>query len=111
MRLDERSEGNVLVVGVLTPRVDAQNAEDLRTSLGGRIDEGRAHVILNLARVEFMDSAGLGCIVSLLKRLGGRGTLSVCCLTETVDRVFKLTRLNKAVNVYGSEDEAIRSVP
>lgn len=107
MRLEERQEGDVLVIGVLESRLEAQNAEDLKNSVGQRIAEGHVRIAMNLGSVDFMDSAGLGAIVVLLKRVAGKGGLSVCCLTEPVDRVFRLTRLNKAINLFDSEEEAI----
>jgi anti-anti-sigma factor len=58
--------------------------------------------------MEYIDSSGLGVIVSLHKRckLNG-GRLAICSLNDTLMRLFKLTSLDKALNIYSNVDSLI----
>lgn len=58
------------------------------------IDESNQKILLNLEHVEFIDSSGLGAVVSVMKHLGKGRKMDLCGLTPTVDKVFRLTRMD-----------------
>jgi anti-sigma B factor antagonist len=49
--------------------------------------------------VQFIDSSGLGALVSALKRIGRVGHLKVCGLNESLRSMFELTRLNRVIPI------------
>lgn len=99
MQLETRIEQDAVVITPLESRVDAYVAPAFRAALVERIDAGHRHVIINMERVEFIDSSGLGALVSALKRLGREGTLKVCALQGNVRSMFELTRLNRVIPI------------
>ncbi|MBE9580974.1 MAG: STAS domain-containing protein [Proteobacteria bacterium] len=107
MQVEDRKEGDVLVVKVLNKRLDAQAANDFKEKMTEYINNGSPLIVLNMSDVDFVDSSGLGAMVSVLKLSGGDGQLAVCGTTERVARMFKLTRMNKVFSMFEEESEAI----
>lgn len=99
MQLETRFEPNVLIITPLERRVDAHIAPAFRSALIDRIDQGHRHLVINLREVEFIDSSGLGVLVSALKRLGRDGDLKVASPTDSVRAMFELTRLNRVIPI------------
>jgi anti-sigma B factor antagonist len=71
------------------------------------IGAGNRRIVLNLSEVDFIDSSGLGAIVSSLKKIGNDGDLVICSVRETVMSLFRLTRMNRVFDILSSEEEAI----
>lgn len=107
MLIDLIKEGNVLVVRVKENRLDARVAIDFRDSLKPSIDEGVKKMVINLDETDFVDSSGLGVIISILKSMGVEGDVAVCNVNGPVSQMFKLTRMDKVIAAYPSEEEAI----
>jgi len=99
MQLETRIEPDVFVITPLESRVDAHVAAAFRTALIERIDQGHHNLLIDMRRVEFIDSSGLGALVSALKRLGRDGQLRVCSLNAGVRSMFELTRLNRVIPI------------
>jgi anti-sigma B factor antagonist len=99
MQLETRFESNLVVLTPLEARVDAHIAPAFRTAIIDRIDQGHRHLLINLERVKFIDSSGLGALVSALKRLGRDGDIKVCSLSPGVRSMFELTRLNRVIAI------------
>ena len=101
--------GNVSVFQVLTPALDASSVTDFKQDIEEIIAEG-GNLLLDLSQVEYVDSAGLGGIVSSLKRLrASGGDVRVCGLQKAVRALFELVRLHKLLDVFNDRDEAINS--
>jgi anti-sigma B factor antagonist len=110
MQLEDRKEGNVVIIKVLDKRLDAQAANGFKDKLSGYISSGSRLIVLNMSEVDFVDSSGLGAMVSVLKSLGEKGRLAICGITDPVMRLFKLTRMNKVFSIFEEESEAIRAL-
>ncbi len=95
---------------VLTLRgeIDVYTASRLRQSILDLVEAGTPHIVVDMARVDFLDSTGLGVLVEGLKRVRSReGTLSIVATQEKILKIFDITGLNKAFPIYGSVEEAI----
>lgn len=107
MNLSSYDTGTARVVCVDADRIDAAVAirfkDDMRTATGS--DPGR--VILDLTRVDFIDSSGLGAIVAAMKQLGSGRRLDLAGLSSTVDKVFRLTRMDTVFRLYPTLDDAL----
>ena len=69
---------------------------------------GVGAVLLNFQRLEYMNSSGIGLLVTTLIRAKCQGQkLLVFGLSEHYRHIFELTRLNEAIGVYGNEAEAL----
>ncbi len=110
MQFEERKEGDILIVKVLNNRLDAQAAEDFKEKMSGYISDGNSRIVLNMSAVDFVDSSGLGAMVSVIKSLGGNGQVSVCCAKDPVMRMFKLTRMNKVFDMFEEEINAVEAM-
>ena len=73
--------------------------------------DGAKTIILNFSGLEYMNSSGIGLIVTLLIRTQRqKQTLLACGLSDHYSQIFELTRLNEAIEVYNSESEALAAV-
>ena len=72
---------------------------------------GANAIILNFEGLEYMNSGGIGLLVTMLIRANRQEqTLLAYGLTDHYQQIFELTRLNEAIRIYGSEAEALASV-
>lgn len=99
MRMDTKIDGNSLTVTLLEPRVDAHLAPALRKALIDHVDNGHEQLLVDMSQVDFIDSSGLGALVSALKRIGRDGELKVRALTPPVKSMFELTRLDRVITI------------
>jgi anti-sigma B factor antagonist len=104
--LETRDQGDWSVVDI-EGEVDLYTAAQLRERLIGLVDGGRSRIAVNLERVEFLDSTGLGVLIGGLKRCRERdGSLSLVAPRETVRKVLSITGLDKVFPIHASVDEA-----
>lgn len=105
--LDVTEHDGVAVLGV-RGEVDVSSAPRLRQALVELANEGRQRIVVDLDAVDFLDSTGLGVLVSGLKRfrtLGG--DLIVACSQRRILRVFEITGLDRAFEVRDSVPAAL----
>jgi anti-sigma B factor antagonist len=96
--------------GVLSLRgeIDVYTAPLLRQALVDLIDQGTRNIVVDMERVDFLDSTGLGVLVEGLKRVRTRdGNLSIVATHEKILKIFDITGLNKAFSLFGSVDDAL----
>jgi len=111
MNIEFKNVGAVLVARVVDKRIDAQAGPDLKAKVGARIEQGAHRLVLDLSEVEFVDSTGLGAVLSLVKRVPAGGNLVLCgCRTALVE-LMRLTRLDRVFRLFASEAEAVASFP
>ena len=110
MQLQQQKTADVLMVKPLEKRIDASTATEFKQKLNDWIDSGNRRIVLNLSQVDFIDSSGLGAIISGLKKLGNDGNLVICTVKETVMSLFRLTRMDRVFDIFPSEEEAFRAV-
>lgn len=110
MNLECRETGPAIVVRPCDRRLDARMASEFKDSLGRIIEAGHRRIVLNLGAVDFVDSSGLGAIVSSLKKLGPAGDLVICEVAANVGEMFKLTRMDRVFRIYPSEDDGVRAL-
>ena len=87
MDLIHAQQGEYLVVTVNAARIDASAALEFKDSMNA-IDESNSKILLNLEQVEFIDSSGLGAVVSVMKHSGKGRKMDLCALTPTVENGF-----------------------
>ena len=107
LRLDvsQRGEWSIVEVG---GEVDVATAPRLREQLISLVGDGRYRIVVSLEGVDFIDSTGLGVLISGLKRVrthGGR--FSLVCTEPRILKVFEITGLLAVFNVCGTIEDAI----
>jgi len=109
MQVNVEQFGDVAVARVEADYLDASNEEDLRRELAPTLASFRK-IVLDLGRIQFMDSRGCGVILSCLKQLAGAGgDLKLCRPTPPVRSVFTMIRLHKICEILDTAEEAVRA--
>ncbi|HEY8474941.1 MAG TPA: STAS domain-containing protein [Natronosporangium sp.] len=87
--------------------VDVYTASRLRERLLGVIDGGASQVVVDLRRVDFLDSTGLGVLVGALKRLRmSGGDLALVCDNEKLLKIFQITALDRVFALHDTVEAA-----
>jgi anti-sigma B factor antagonist len=110
MNASEDTPSALMIFKVEEPRLDASKAPALREALIDLIAKGNKWIVLDLEKVEFMDSAALSSLIAAVKKLGPIGTISVACMRFPVARLFSVTKMDRVFPVNTTVDEAIRSL-
>lgn len=106
MRIAERKSGASIVLEVLENRLGADKASAFKEAVARHLDGRATSVVLDLSMVEFIDSSGLGAILSILKRMPKGCELIICGTTDPVMSMFKLTRLDRIFTMKKNVHEA-----
>ncbi len=112
MSAEARKMGRSLVVR-LAGELDLHTAIQFREVVESRLDadDSLTSLILNMSRVEFVDSSGLGAILGRYKRISQRGgQVYLVRVQPRVRRIFELSGLFKILSEAASEEEAVRQV-
>lgn len=108
--LTVQREAGATIVAPTARRLDAAVAPAFKQEVVKLVEGGDTRLVLDLGGVEFLDSSGLGAMVSLLKALGQRGTLVVCNVKGAVLALFQLTRMDRVFAIAGTREEALARV-
>jgi anti-sigma B factor antagonist len=94
--------------------LDLDTAPQLEQPLHLAIADGAQAILVDLSGCEFIDSTGLAVLVSAWKTVqqgdGTGGRLVICCAADQVERLFKLTGVEEAIDVHPSRDEALEAL-
>jgi anti-sigma B factor antagonist len=99
----------VYLVTVDVARIDAAAAIRFREEMRGLIAGSTGTVVLDLGRVGFIDSSGLGAIVAAMKLMPEGRRMELASLTPTVDKVFRMTRMDTIFRIHESVDHVTAS--
>ena len=100
MDIVSEHRGAARLITVSEERIDAAVAIQFKDKMRAISDEGDSHLVLDLARVAFVDSSGLGAIVASMKQLKPGQKIELAGLTPTVQKVFRLTRMDSVFTIY-----------
>ena len=107
MDIDIKDSSGVTVVTV-NGDIDMAVADEVRTRLMTLVDQGRVRLVLDLARVLYIDSAGLGALVASMKQArAAGGDIKACALDTDVRALFQMTRLDNVMDIHATRQEAI----
>jgi len=91
--------------------VTAASEDALMEAYGSATEAGARNVLLDFSRLEYMNSGGIGLLVTLLVRANRlKQRLLACGLNEHYRQIFELTRLDEAIAIYDDEAAAIAAV-
>ncbi|MCA1993662.1 MAG: STAS domain-containing protein [Coleofasciculus sp. S288] len=94
----------------LTGLLDAFSEATFRKVVSKYIDEGPANIILDLSKIDFVDSSGLGALVQLVKKAQGAGGSLQIVTNPRVTQTVKLVRLEKFLSLQPSVEEALQQI-
>jgi len=108
--LNTRQIGDVSVVDVAGRITLGEGSSALRDTLREMVSKGQKKVLLNLGEVSYIDSSGIGELVSAFTTVtNGGGQLKLLNLTQRVKDLLQITKLYTVFDVHDSEVTAIRS--
>jgi anti-sigma B factor antagonist len=110
MQIHQRSVGDVTIIDINGKMTLGEGDELLRDKVNSLIQQGQRKLILNLAEVPYIDSAGLGEIVrtyTTVSRQGG--SLKLLNLTKRIQDLLLITKLLTVFETFESEEDAIKS--
>jgi anti-sigma B factor antagonist len=110
MNLKTEAKNDILIIFVREERLDAHNSNDLKTKMQELFTGGTKNILVDLTEVRFIDSSGLGALVSGFKNaISHQGSLKLASLQPQVKSMFELTRLHRVFEIFGSTAEAVEN--
>lgn len=110
MNLQSEKVKDVNILYVREERLDAHNSGDLKAELARLFGEKEKNILVDLKDVRFIDSSGLGALVSGFKNaISQQGSLKLAGLQPQVKSMFELTRLHRVFEIFNSFEEAMET--
>jgi anti-sigma B factor antagonist len=110
MQIAERESGAVTVLDLSGKITLGDDGNLLKDKLHSLLHQGKKNVLLNLGQVPYVDSAGLGSLVSAYTTVTREGgSLKLTNVTKKLQDLLSITKLLTVFDTFDSEDEAIRS--
>lgn len=109
MKFLKETVGDVSVIVVHEKTIDARNAQTVKTQIQALLQPDMK-LILDLSPVEFLDSSGLGMLLSCLRLLSGiKGQMKLIGVSKSVRAILELVRFHRIMDIYNDRDEALRA--
>jgi anti-sigma B factor antagonist len=100
--------GMVTIVTFPGEYLDASVVKEFKEDIARVIEGNGRKVVFDISRLQFIDSSGLGAILSCLRKLNGAGgDLKLCGMTKPVRALFELVRMHRIMDIYNTRDEAV----
>lgn len=110
MQIEERQVGNVMILDLSGKLTIGEGDELLKDKINSVIHQGHKNLVLNLADVPYVDSAGLGQMVSTLHTVNRQdGKLKLLNLTSRIKDLLSITKLLTVFDAFENEQEALDS--
>jgi anti-sigma B factor antagonist len=107
LKLGHHAKDGIEVIDV-QGEIDMYTAPRLRELLIDLVSRGSYQLVVNLDKVGFLDSTGLGVLVGGLKRVRAHdGSLDLVCTQQRILKIFRVTGLTEVFGIYETVDQAI----
>lgn len=101
--------GSLSVIEIDLPRLDSSNAPDAREAMRDLVTPDRGVYLVDMHKVMFVDSSGVGALVGFVKFVGRDRKVELCGLTPMVHKVFRLTNLLSIFTVHADAGQGLAS--
>jgi anti-sigma B factor antagonist len=109
MELAVEKIGDVAFCVVPVEELDAGNAGEFKREIASLL-EANTKLVLDLTRLRFVDSSGLGAFISCLRKLNAKGgDLKLTGMSKQVRAVFELVRMHRVFDILATKEDAIRA--
>ena len=107
MEISQRKADRVVILDI-QGEIDLYNAPEIKDTMQKLIKAQKYSIIINLEKVSYIDSSGIGALISSLSNLKKyQGSLKIINVYASVKKVFELTKLTSFFEIYDSEEEAL----
>ena len=108
MELSSEHMGNICILTIPDETLTAGNVRSFKTEMEAFMTPN-AEIILDLSHLRFIDSSGIGSIISVMKKIeSSGGKLKLCSLSKTVNSVFDLVKINLLVDICETREDAVK---
>jgi anti-sigma B factor antagonist len=107
MEINRRENGDIVIFDI-NGEIDLYNAPEIKDKIKEEMNKNKVNIIINLDKVSYIDSSGIGVLISSLsnlKKVGG--ALKLINVYASVRKVFELTKLTSFFDIYDSESDAL----
>ncbi len=106
-KMDTRTAESELPIIELEGEVDVYTAPQLKQQMISLLESGANELVVDLTKVDYLDSTALGVLIGGLKRMRERdGNMVLVCPSPRIRRVFEITGLDKIFDMYNTIEEA-----
>lgn len=101
--------GNVAVAVIPVDELDANNASEFKRDIAPLL-QANTRLVIDLSRVRFVDSSGLGAMLSCLRQLTAKGgDLKLCGMSKQVRATFELVRMDRIFDIFSTREKAVQA--
>jgi len=109
MEIVSSKMGEVAVVDMPVDELDAGNADEFKRDIAPLL-EANANLVIDLNRLRFVDSSGLGAFISCHRKLNAKGgDLKLSGMSKQVRAIFELVRMHRVFDIHPTKEEAVRA--
>lgn len=110
MKFELKEKSRVMVLAIEGKMVGGPDAALLSEKLHELIEKGQKHFVVNLEKVDWMNSSGLGILIGGLTTVRNHGgEFRLCLLGAKLKEILEITKLDRVFSSYDSEEKAIDS--
>ena len=110
LRMNKRQVDSVTVIDMSGKIILGEETAQLRETVKKILSKGNDRILLNLSDVSYIDSSGLGQLVSCFATTSGKGgQMKLLNLTNKVKEVLQITKLSTVFDIFEDESKAIQS--
>ena len=103
-----QSKLNDFLLVALEGEVDLNSSPQLRKVFNDIIDKGAQKIIVNFAKVSYIDSSGLATLIEMMQRMKqGEGRMYLVQMSDKIKSLFEITKLDKLFAIYRTQEEAL----
>lgn len=100
---------NIAIAEIPVEELDASNAGEMKRDMAPILNANN-RVVIDLSRLQFVDSSGLGAVLSCLRQLNAKGgELKLCGMTKQVRGAFELVRMHRIFEIFPTRLEAVHA--
>jgi anti-sigma B factor antagonist len=109
MNINTEQVDGILVAHLNEDALDASNAKEFKSRVAGMVSPG-ATLLFDLSALTFVDSSGLGALLSCLRLSNASGgALKLYAMVKPVRALFEMVRMHRVFEIFNTQEEAIRS--
>ncbi len=109
MKFDDHLEGNVVIFGVSGKIMGGEETTMFHGRIHEYINQNKKDVVVDLAKVDWMNSVGLGMLISAMTTVKNAGGQFVLANITKIETILTVTRLITVFECFDSREEAIKS--
>ncbi len=103
------NDGKVIVIDI-PRRLTSEISGELKNLMKDQLEKDKYKIVMNLEKTKYMDSSGLGAIVSKIAATRSNGgDIRLAAPQQTILDLLELTHINQIVKIYDTVDEAVKS--